>query len=53
MKLSTQILLAFAVIFFLSIIDSVSNYVLSIKVKKKYRVFKQVTGHYTKFSENT
>ena len=34
MKLSTQILLAFAVVLFLSIIDTLSNYVLSLKVEQ-------------------
>src|SRR5689334_9305343 len=32
MKLSTQILLAFAIVLFLSIIDTLSNYILSLKV---------------------
>lgn len=34
MKLSTQILLAFSVILLLSVIDSASNYLLSLKVEK-------------------
>src|SRR4051794_11416414 len=34
MKLSTQILLAFAVVLILSIVDTLSNYVLSLKVEQ-------------------
>ncbi|MES1181390.1 MAG: CHASE3 domain-containing protein, partial [Flavobacterium sp.] len=34
MKLSTQILLAFAIVLLLSIIDTLSNYVLSLKVEE-------------------
>ncbi len=34
MKLSTQILLAFAIVLILSVLDTLSNYVLSLKVEK-------------------
>lgn len=37
MKLSTQILLAFSIVLFLSIIDSYTNYLLSTKVEKNTR----------------